>query len=47
MGSHAVSEALLETTLEDYSRYYKFLLDIQYPFVVLAGEFDILDGAKA
>lgn len=43
-GSEGVSEGYKSDNLVDYSSYYNYLLDQNYPFVVMAGEFDMQDG---
>ena len=45
MNSAQVGAAYKSTNLEDYSRYYNYLIDRGYPFIVMAGEFDMQDGA--
>ena len=41
MNSGTVSAAYESTNLEDYSKYYNFLIDNDYPLIVMAGEFDM------
>ena len=43
-GSDGVTEGYKADNLVDYSKYYNYLLEINYPFVVMAGEFDMQDG---
>ena len=45
MNSEAVGLAYQHSNTEDYSRYYDYLIDKSYPFIVMAGEFDSQDGA--
>ena len=45
MGSENVRAALKDSNLEDYSRYYNDLIERGYPLIVMAGEFDMQDGA--
>jgi hypothetical protein len=40
-----VSLAYQWNNLEDYSQYYNFLLEQNYTFIVMSGEFDSRDGA--
>lgn len=40
-----VSLAYQWNNLEDYSQYYNFLIEQNYTFIVMSGEFDSRDGA--
>jgi len=45
-GNGGVYEHLVDKTMTDYSRYYNYLIDAKYPFMIMAGEFDMQDGAS-
>jgi hypothetical protein len=40
-----VSIGYTPDNLVDYSFYYNSLIDMKYPYIVMAGEFDMKDGA--
>jgi hypothetical protein len=43
--SNEVDEGYATDNLLDYSWYYNYMLNESYPFIVMAGEFDVRDGA--
>jgi len=45
-GSEAVDLGYKSDGLVDYSWYYNYLIDIQHPLIIQAGEYDMKDGAK-
>lgn len=46
-GSEAVAEGYASDNLVDYSDYYNYMIEEDYPFIVMAGEFDMKDGADS
>ena len=44
-GSDSVARGYQSENLVDFASYYNYLLNISYPFIVMAGEFDSRDGA--
>ena len=45
--SGEVAEGYRATNLEDYSRYYNYLIHENIPLIVMAGEFDMRDGVQS
>jgi hypothetical protein len=45
-GNEGVYDHLVDKTMMDYSQYYNYLIHIQYPLLIMAGEFDMQDGAS-
>ena len=43
-GSANVSKGYRDDNLVDYSAYYNALIELNYPLIVMAGEFDMQDG---
>ena len=43
--SEAVDLAYKPGNLVDYSYYYNYLIDLNFPFIIMAGEFDMKDGS--
>jgi len=43
-GSDAVDKGYASDNLLDYSKFYNRLINIDYPLMVMAGEFDMQDG---
>lgn len=42
-----VAEGYRYDNLVDYSSYYQYMLDVNHPFIVMSGEFDVRDGAAS
>ena len=45
--SERVKQAISSDFMIDYSHYYDLLIQENFPLLVAAGEYDMLDGAKA
>lgn len=44
LGSKGVKDAIKGDLSLDYSRYYNYMLEKKFPFIVMVGEFDMQDG---
>ena len=45
-GNEGVYDHLVTKTMLDYSSYFNYLIHINYPLLIMAGEFDMQDGAS-
>jgi len=45
-GNGEVYNHLADKTMLDFSKYYNYLIDAGYPLLIMAGEFDMQDGAS-
>jgi len=45
-GNGGVYDHFVTKTMTDYSRYFNYLIDAGYPLLIMAGEFDMQDGAS-
>jgi hypothetical protein len=46
-GNEGVYDHLVNKTMTDYSYLYNYLIDAGYPLLIMAGEFDMQDGASS
>ena len=44
--STKVKAAYKHDHLIDYTKYFNYMIENNFPFIVMAGEYDMLDGAK-
>ena len=45
-GNDGVYDKFVDKTMTDYSRFINNLINISYPLLIMAGEFDMQDGAS-
>jgi len=45
-GNGEVYNHLVDKTMMDFSSYFNYLIDLKFPLLIMAGEFDMQDGAS-